>query len=140
MISTETDDYERYIVFPEGCTEEEKESFKWYIKRQREKEQSFSVIYTPNCGCPNEYFVILDRFPMSKKIHSRCEKCGYMMLEISNPIRFHLPLTDKDYTLNELMQMQIMPGRQEEYIKAYQDFTKSMEDWKSAIKENNDQS
>ncbi len=92
-----------------------------YLKWKAERDSSICVIYNPDCGCPLDQFVLLDRFPMSKKIISSCPECkknAYM--EISNPIIFHSQLTDEDFSLKDLIDMVINSSWQEEYLKEYQ--------------------
>lgn len=111
----------RVIVWPEGFTEEMKKEFEYEIERSCKRKEMLCVIYDPSCGCQYESCVVLDRFPMSEKIHHRCDDCRKgCMLEISDPIRFHLPMTKQDYSLYDLMDMVVMAGDQHDLIKAYQ--------------------
>lgn len=109
------------IFFGENnFTDEEKEFAKRLMERRANELTRMCVIYHPNCGCPIDQFVVLDRFPMSEKIHSKCPNCekGYMM-EISDPIIFHLPLTETDYTLEELKNCVIADSPQKHLIDCY---------------------
>lgn len=117
-------DYDR-IVWPENMTDEEKKYFKSYLEQQDKEKTRLCVIYTPNCGCQIEHFVILDRFPMTPKIHHRCPECekGGLLL-ISDPIRFHLPLTNQDFNLDDLKEIVVMRDEQAHLIQRYKDMDK----------------
>lgn len=83
--------------------------------------ESLYVIYVPDCECDVEMFYVLDRYPMSEKIHSFCPYCNkHTLMSISDPIRFHLPLINKDYSLKELKRYVVTDTWQADYIKAYQ--------------------
>lgn len=98
---------------------------KQYIANRLElemlKKSSVSVIYTPDCGCPIETLFILDRYPMSEKIHSTCMACGKScLMEISDPIRFHIPILDLDINIYDLKDVEITSGPQEDLLLKYQ--------------------
>lgn len=113
------------IKWPDGTTDQQKEWMKYYLMRKAEERMQVCVIYTPDCGCELEYFVVLDRYPMSKKIHSICKICKkWIFLEISNPITFHQPWDEKDFELKDLVNMHISTdpeNYQFEYLVAYQE-------------------
>lgn len=112
------------INWPEGTTEEQKNWMKAFLNRKAQELMQVCVIYTPNCGCEYESFVVLDRYPMSKKIISKCEVCKKgIFLEISNPIRFHQPWDEKDFELKDMIDMYISndpTNYQFEWLLAYQ--------------------
>lgn len=90
------------------------------IKEKTLKFNSIYVIYNPDCGCEIDQFVLLDRYPMSKKIHFFCPKCHTgCLLEISDPILFHYPLQNLDLTREELRDGVIMDSYQKEYLESY---------------------
>lgn len=94
---------------------------KYFIEDRYRKLNELVVVYNPNCGCPIDQFFLLDRYPMSPKIHSICPECkNWCLMEISDPIIFHLPLTKQDFTLDDLKNVVVKPCRQEYVIKRYQ--------------------
>ena len=106
--------------WPEGITEEQKQYFISYIKHRSEENTRLWVIYHPDCGCHVDQFVLLDRYPMSPKIISRCPECKKgCLMEISDPIIFHLPLTDQDLTLEDLKKFHITESPQKGLIGKY---------------------
>ncbi len=113
-----------FLNIPEGLTDEQKKAYqdevKWMMRQQAMELNSLQVIYTPSCGCDGEIGYVLDRYPMSPKIHHRCESCQkYVMACISDPIRFYLKLTDEEYSLEQLREMFITDGPQKEWIERY---------------------
>lgn len=108
-----------YLVFPKDFPEDKKEYFR-HLAEQRAMEQTqICVVYRPNCGCPVEDLVVLDRFPMSKKIHSKCRECGKGILtEISDPIIFTSKLQG-DFTLEELASSYFTESRQKIFLEKY---------------------
>lgn len=99
---------------------EQERMIRYLVEAKRRENESMWVIYTPDCQCSIEQFVMLDRYPMSPKIHGMCPECKkYCLMEISDPIRFHLPLTNQDYVLEDFKDMQIMPSPQEHYLRMY---------------------
>jgi pyridoxine/pyridoxamine 5'-phosphate oxidase len=119
--------YEQYqskIIIDESkyneLTEEQKKWFDHFIEKRQRELSSVNVIYRPTCGCPYEYTVLLDRFPMSKKIMIHCKDCKKgTFLEISDPIIFHFPWNKQDITLEELRKMEIMDSPQKPYLESY---------------------
>ncbi len=107
----------------EKYTPEQKEIVLEMIRRHTESLESLCVIYHPDCGCPIEQMVVLDRYPMSPKIISTCPSCSKgCLMEISNPIRFYLPLLKQDYELKDLKDMVITKEtRQTPYFLLYQE-------------------
>jgi hypothetical protein len=104
-----------------SMSEEEKDFVKHMMARKAKELESLCVIYNPSCGCVLDQFVVLDRFPMSEKIICSCPGCDkYCHMQISEPIRFHLPLTEKDYSLEELKSMIVTNSPQKDLIQAYQ--------------------
>lgn len=104
-----------------GMTNKDKiEYLEELICREKIRMSSLTVIYHPSCGCKIDQFVYLDRYPMSSKIISQCPHCnqGCQML-ISDPIIFHLGLTDEDYILEDLEDLIITENSQRPYVQAY---------------------
>jgi len=102
-------------------SDEEKDFIKNLMERRSRELETLFVIYNPSCGCKVDQFVVLDRFPMSQEFISSCPQCDkYCHMEISNPIRFHLALEEKDYSLEELKTMIATNSPQKELIEAYQ--------------------
>lgn len=101
---------------------EELELIKRQYRARVEREYSIYVIYHPDCGCPVDQFVLLDRFPMSEKIMGSCPNCKKgCLMEISNPIIFYCPLQQKDISLKELAkEMVITKSWQAQFLLAYQ--------------------
>lgn len=117
----ESKNHYSHIVWPEGITEDQKKYFEFHFRQQAEEKTRLCVIYHPSCGCELDQFVVLDRYPMSEKIISTCPACDkgcYMV--ISDPIRFHLPILNQDYNLEELKQMYVTDGPQKHLIEKYQ--------------------
>ena len=101
-------------------TDQEKKFIEDLCKRRSEELTSIYVIYRPDCGCPIEQIVLLDRYPMSEKIHMKCPECNKGCLtEISDPIIFHCPLLKQDYSQKDLKEFIITESRQKEYIESY---------------------
>lgn len=74
--------------------EEMKREVEYLLKQQQKKLTDLYVIYTGDCECtPDfhiEYFVVLDRYPMSKEIYFFCPKCKKgVITKISDPITFY---------------------------------------------------
>lgn len=82
-----------------------------------------SVIYNPDCGCPCDSFVLLDRFPMPGLIiASECPICKkFTNMKISDPILFHTEIWG-DFTLDDLEDSIIMDTWQKYYLECYQNF------------------
>jgi hypothetical protein len=111
---------DKFIVWPKEFSEEQKECFKSYLEFFARKQQSLCVIYLPDCGCPIEQMVILDRYPMSPKIISSCPECKKgCLMEISDPIAFYLPLTKQDFSLEDLKKMYVTDSPQKDLINCY---------------------
>lgn len=109
-----------HFVWPESTTQEQKEFMMDYFRRIAKEKERLCVIYRPSCGCEYDSFVVLDRVPMSKKIHHLCELCNKgCFLEISDPIVFHCPWNEKDISLYDLLDMQITEGSDQEYFIKY---------------------
>lgn len=101
--------------------QERNEYLKALLNWHAEESSYLMVIYTPDCGCLIEQFVVLDRYPMSKKIICQCPECKRgCLMEISDPIQFHLPLTKQDVSLQELADGVVTESRQKPFIEAYQ--------------------
>lgn len=116
------DEYGKMVWLNDDVSDSHKIFIESFLKQKFKEKSSLCVIYTPDCGCEIEQFVLLDRFPMSPKIISICPVCKkWCHMEISNPILFHVHLLDKDYTLEDLQKMQFMPGEQAHLIQAYKD-------------------
>lgn len=116
-------EYSKFVElqkWPDGTTEQQKQ-YMYALMQEKSREKSYIyVLYRPSCGC--EYFesVLLDRFPMSPKIHSICRDCCKGSLhEIVDPIEFYLPLTEQIFTLDDLRKMEITDGPQKAYLEAY---------------------
>lgn len=108
-------------------SKEQGDVLRYLVESRRREEESLCVIYTPDCGCPVEQFVLLDRFPMSKKIRGVCPECKKgCLMEIIDPIRFHLPMTDQDYELKDLVGMHVTDTYQKNLILAYQAIAKDL--------------
>jgi hypothetical protein len=102
-------------------SEKEKEQVKYMLEKDAERLASIYVTYEPSCGCEYVQDALLDRFPMSEKILSVCEICKKgILLKISDPIQFYLPLTEQSFSLEDLKTMVINETRQSEYLKLYQ--------------------
>jgi len=109
------------IVFPKNFTEEQKQEWGEYFKRHVQRKCELVVIYNPDCGCPIDQFFLLDRFPMSPTIFSQCPSCKKgCLMEISEPIVFHLPIQNQDIELDKLCDLVVGETRQRPYIEAYQ--------------------
>jgi len=108
--------------WPEGTTEEQKDYARAFLKHIADEQTRLCVIYNPDCGCSIDQMVVLDRYPMSPKIISRCPECKKgCLMEISDPIRFHLPLTDQDFSLEDLKDFIVDETCDQAYlIKRYQ--------------------
>jgi len=92
------------------------------LKIQLKKKELLYVVYTPSCKCEIIQDVVLDRYPMSEKIIASCPSCKKMVhLEVSNPIKFYIPILKKEYNLEDLKQMQTTDTWQKEYIELYKD-------------------
>jgi hypothetical protein len=114
-------DYDK-LVFPQGMSEHDQEGWKHYFRQQFKQRSRLCVIYNPNCGCVVDQLVVLDRFPMSEKIISKCPVCDKgCLMEISDPIIFHCPIRKEDYSLDDLKKMNVTDSDQKPYIEAYQD-------------------
>ncbi len=114
------DDFFKVIVWPEGVTNDQKKYLEGFLRSQSEEKTRLCVIYNPSCGCAVDQFVLLDRFPMSEKIISSCPVCKKRCyMEISDPIKFHLPLLEEDYSLMDLKNMIVTEGPQKHLIEAY---------------------
>lgn len=90
------------------------------MRRFQRESLSVAVIYNPDCGCPIDHFVLLDRFPMSTKIISSCSECKKgCLMEISEPIIFHDQLTETDFSLEDLDEMIITDSWQYPFLLEY---------------------
>lgn len=111
----------------DGYTEEEKELIKYWANKRIEDEESLCVIYNPNCGCSCDQFIFLDRYPMSPKILCTCPVCKKgCIMEITDPIIFHIPLLNRDYSLKDLIEMEITKTYQSDYIFEYQKLSRKI--------------
>lgn len=118
--------YAKWIDFgnPHEKDYEERKKYIEHMMEQRSKDrESLCVIYNPDCGCRVDHFVVLDRYPMSEKIHSQCALCKKgCLFEITHPIIFHQPMMNEDYTLDQLKEMVVTDTWQAAYIHCYQEF------------------
>ena len=93
------------------------------VNQQTIRKTSVHMMYKPSCGCEYEKPVLLDRFPMSEKII--CGKCSdclkFITLDLIRPYIFYVPMTEIRITHEELRTHLITPGRQEAFLKAYQE-------------------
>lgn len=116
------------IVFPDDYDEKKKEIARQYIEWIKKRDYSVCVIYNPDCGCKVDQFVILDRFPMSKKIISSCPECKKgCLMEISNPPIFYDQLNKIELTLKELQDVVIANTWQQSYLEWYKEVSKRSE-------------
>lgn len=115
------------ISWPERTTEEQKMMIREMVKRRSIELTSISVVYTPSCGCEIELDVILDRFPMSEKIHHICPNCHKGILaEITNPIEFWEPLNKQKFYLEDLKTMEIQESHQSHLLNLYKYMAKNV--------------
>jgi hypothetical protein len=75
-------------------------------RRKSIEKTSIYVLYNTNCGCNYQKTVLLDRHPMSKGIHTRCNECEkYDLIKITDPVRFYIPIIDKEFGLVDLQEL-----------------------------------
>jgi hypothetical protein len=116
-------DQHNYVImqWPDGTTEKQKEWIMAIVKEATNKKTRICVVYYPDCGCEVSFDYQLDRYPMSSKIHAQCPVCHkWGLAEISDPIKFYLPLIDTSSSLDDLRKMVIMDGPQKPWLEAYQ--------------------
>lgn len=115
------------IVCDVDLDEEKKKILQWIARLRFQELNAMTVIYNPDCGCSVDQFVLLDRYPMSKKIISTCPVCQKgCLMEITNPPVFHIELNDQDYQLDDLCEMNISQSNQSPYILLYQQEAKRL--------------
>jgi hypothetical protein len=110
-----------HLVYAKDATDEDMYEVLLHLESNIIRKKFISVIYNPDCGCPIDNMVVLDRYPMSSKIlFYRCPHClkGCTM-EISNPIIFHSKLLDEYYPLEDLINMHITDSPQKPFLEAY---------------------
>jgi hypothetical protein len=81
---------------------------KQYIEQfAREKERdlnSLSMSYKPSCGCECLMDFMIDRYPMSEKIHTSCPICKkHILAELIRPYIFYFKLLEKEFSLKEVV-------------------------------------
>ena len=109
-----------HLVYPRDATYEDMYEVLLHLESNIIRKTFISVIYNPDCGCPIDNMVVLDRYPMSSKILHRCPECHKgCKLEISNPIIFYSKLLDEDYQLEDLINMHITDSPQKPFLEAY---------------------
>jgi hypothetical protein len=115
------DKYDKLVFLKHlNLSEDEKQGWIDYFRHRAKEMERLCVIYNPDCGCEVDQFVVLDRYPMSQKIISKCPICEKLcLMEISNSIIFHDPISKSDYTIEDLRQMHITDTEQAPFIKAY---------------------
>jgi len=102
--------------------EEKKKYFLDDVVRRRAEELSPVYVIYSCPRCPGvEHDVLLDRYPMSEKIHAMCKHCNkYTLLEIFKPILFYCPWNKKTLEQKDLKDMYIDPtNRQAVFISLY---------------------
>lgn len=84
-------------------TELQKQYIESFAKEQELKNNSLSMAYKPDCKCECKMDYILDRYPMSEKIHTNCPICKkHILAELIRPYIFYYKLWDKEYSLKEI--------------------------------------
>lgn len=103
-----------------------KESWSKYLFQMTQDElNNLYVIYNPDCGCPIDQFVLLDRYPMSTKIICECPSCKKAcIMVITDPIEFHYNLNNEDYSLKDLLEIVVRESNQSDLIHKYQELAK----------------
>ena len=111
-----------FINCPKDMTEAHKAEIKHMMDVRIRDQTYFRVIYKSDCGCDVFKTYIIDRFPMSPVILSRCPECKkHCHMEISNPIIFYDPLNDVEIPIEKFIDdYKIMDTPQKPYIEAYQ--------------------
>lgn len=110
--------YQKIEIYKAEVLEFEKEKFtdeqieilkELTLFKMQESVKTLFVWYNSNCEtkkCKKEklqYSFLLDRFPMSPKIHNPCSNCKKLdLLQISDPITFYDSVFNKDMSLEEL--------------------------------------
>lgn len=90
------------------------------LKRNYDRHFSIYVVYKPSCGCDETREVLLDRYPMSQKIHGKCHECvNYLLFEISNPIKFYCPWEESEYSLHDLFESYLPDSPQKPFLECY---------------------
>lgn len=113
--------YEGFFVElnTEGLDPKALEMAKYLCKKKSQEMTEVCVIYHPDCGCTLEHFVVLDRYPMSPKIHHLCPQCNKgCLLEISEPIIFSAQIGG-DFSLEELKDGVTTDGPQKPFLDCY---------------------
>lgn len=103
--------------------EEQKKYIKEVIRRKALEEMSLYMFYKNNCKCKDFLTVLLDRFPMTSKIHTmKCDACGKGGFASQEyPPAFFIPLLKQEFSIFELKDLAFGPGseRQIPFIKLY---------------------
>ena len=110
------------IKFPESFSEKKIQEYKEYHRRRIEEKFGISVWYNPDCGCNIDIQVLLDRYPMSPKIHSRCPQCKKgTLLSLTDPILFYNPVEEKDFKEKDICSLPsyIRHSFQDEWLTMY---------------------
>jgi hypothetical protein len=103
-----SDDFDELVVFSKEISEESKATWLAYFRREHKLKSLLSMVYFPSCGCECKVDYVIDRYPMSEIIISKCPVCDkFCKMEISNPPIFYLPILDKEYTLEEIKVMEV---------------------------------
>ena len=91
------------IIWPKEATEDQRKYILYSMNKAEKRKKMVHVLYTPSCKCDYQATVLLDRFPMSHKIHSRCDMCKKgVLLEITEPTIYYIPATDEEMTESEM--------------------------------------
>lgn len=84
-------------------TEIQKQYIESFAKEQEFRLNSLAMSYKPSCGCDCKMDFILDRYPMSEKIHTTCPICEKGVLaELIRPYIFYFKLWDKEFSWKEV--------------------------------------
>lgn len=113
--------YDRpFWICTDDITEEQKKYFENHFLNRHMVKFYVQVEYTPSCGCEVVLDVLLDRYPMSLKIHTTCPNCKKGILaSISDPVQFYLPYIDKSIPLEELINCVLYKSRQKPFLIEY---------------------
>lgn len=108
------------ITIPEGFSKEDVYGELKYIESNLWRKEAVAVIYHAKCGCEIEYMILLDRYPMTRKVWNTCPQCKSLhLMDISNPIKFYSKHLDKDYELKDLINMEIPDNPQKHFLELY---------------------
>lgn len=99
MTITEND-----LIWPKEATPEQKKFILHSMNIAEKRKKMVHILYTPSCGCDYQATVLLDRFPMSYKIHSQCHMCKKgVLVEITEPTIYYIPEKDEEMTEGEMV-------------------------------------